>query len=167
MRKVALVVAMVFVLGIVLSAGQAAYAKEYKLGYVDLGKVFDEYTKTKESEKALEEKGKAKELERKGLVDGLKKLKDEQNMLSEAKKQEKQAAIDTNVRALQDFDTKARNDLMKERNDRLNAIMKDIETVVTSYAKESGYDMVLNSRTLLYGGEQYDVTAEVLKRLNK
>lgn len=167
MRKVALVVAVMFVLGMVLSAGQTAYAKEYKLGYVDLGKVFDEYKKTKESEKSLEEKGKAKEQERKVLVDELKKLKDEQNMLSEAKKREKQAAIDAKVRTLQDFDTKARNDLLKERNDRLNAIMKDIETVVTNYSKESGYDMVLNSRTLLYGDEQYDITAEVLKRLNK
>jgi outer membrane protein len=168
MKKIALVVAVVFAFGLFFGMSQEkAYAKEYKLGYVDLGRVFDEYKNTKESEKALEAKGKAKELERKTLVDDLKKLKDEQNMLSEKAKAAKQGAIDAKVKELQDFDTKARNDLMKERNDRLNVIMKDIEKVVTDYAKETGYDMVLNSRTLLYGAEQYDLTAEVLKRLNK
>ncbi len=168
MKKIALVVAVVFAFGLFFGMSQEkAYAKEYKLGYVDLGRVFDEYKNTKESEKALEAKGKAKELERKTLVDDLKKLKDEQNMLSEKAKAAKQGAIDAKVKDLQDFDTKARNDLMKERNDRLNVIMKDIEKVVTDYAKETGYDMVLNSRTLLYGAEQYDLTAEVLKRLNK
>lgn len=168
MKKVALVVAVIFAFGLFFGMSQEkAYAKEYKMGYVDLGRVFDEYKQTKESEKSLEAKGKAKELERKTLIDELKKLKDEQNMLSEKAKAEKQGAIDVKVKALQDFDVKARNELMKERNDKLNTIMKDIEKVVTDYAKETGYDMVLNSRALLYGGEQYDLTAEVLKRLNK
>jgi len=168
MKKLVLAVAVIFAFGLFFGMSpEKAYAKEYKLGYVDLGRVFDEYKKTKESEKILEEKGKAKEAERKVLVDELKKLKDEQAMLSESKKAEKQSAIDAKVKVLQDFDLKARNDLMKERNDRLNVIMKDIEKIVTDYAKETAYDMVLNSRTLLYGAEQYDLTAEVLKRLNK
>lgn len=167
MKKLVLAVAVIFAFSLFFGISQKAYAKEYKLAYVDLGRVFDEYKETKVSEKALEEKGKAKEADRKTLVDDLKKLKDEQNMLSDKAKAEKQGAIDAKVKALQDFDTKARNELMKERNDRLNAIMKDIEKIVTDYAKENGYDMVLNSRTLLYGGEQYDLTAEILKRLNK
>ena len=56
---------------------------------------------------------------------------------------------------------------MKERNDRLAAIMKDIEGIVTAYAKETGYDLIVNSRALLYGSEQYDLTKDVLSRLNK
>ena len=160
--------AVIFAIGLFSGLSQErAYAKELKLAYVDLGRVFDEYKITKDSEKDLEAKGKAKEAERKGLVDELKKLKDEQAMLSDKAKGEKQTAIDNKMKALNDFDTKARADLMKERNDKLNAIMKDIEKVVTDFAKENGYDMVLNSRTLLYGAEPYDLTAEILKRLNK
>jgi len=167
-KKIVLAVVAVFAFSIFFGLSQErAYAKEYKIGYVDLARVFDEYKQTKESEKGLEEKGKVKEAERKVLVDELKKLKDEQAMLSDKARTEKQAVIDAKMKSLQDFDTKARGDLMKERNDRLNVIMKDIEKVVTDYAKETGYDFILNSRTLLYGGEQYDLTAEVLKRLNK
>ena len=55
---------------------QDAFAKEYKIGYVDVGKVFDMYSKTKESEKALGEKAKAKEAESKTMLDELRKMKD-------------------------------------------------------------------------------------------
>lgn len=168
MRKLALAVAVIFAAGLFGGAACGnAYAKEYKIAYVDLAKVFDEYKKTKESEKALEEKGKAKEADRKKMVDEVKKLKDEQALLSEKAKAEKQKTIDDKIKILQDYDRGVRDELMKERNDRLAVIMKDIEGVVTVYAKESGYDMVMNSRALLYGAEQYDLTKEVLSRLNK
>jgi len=167
-RKLALAVAVIFAVGLFgIAVCEKANAAEYKLGYVDLAKVFDEYKKTKESEKSLEEKGKAKEADRKKMVDELKKLKDEQALLSEKAKAEKQKAIDDKIKILQDFDRIARDELMKERNDRLAAIMKDIEGVVTVYAKEAGYDLIVNSRALLYGSEQYDLTKEVLSRLNK
>lgn len=165
MRKLAVAVAVIFVLS--LFVGAAAYAKEYKIGYVDLAKVFDEFKKTKESEKGLEAKGKAKEEERKKMVDELRKMKDEQAMLSEKAKAEKQAAIDSKVKILQEYDRKTRDELLKERNDALGGILKEIEKVVTDYAKEKGYDIILNSRMLLYGAEQYDLTVEVLGRLNK
>jgi len=164
MKKLALVVAALFAVS--LFYGTAA-AKEYKIGYVDLMKVFDEYQKTKDAEKVLAEKGKVKETDRKKIIDELRKLKDEQALLSEAKKAEKQGVIDSKIANLQEFDRKARDELVKERNDLLGGIMKDIEKVVTDYAKEAGYDIVLNSRTLLYGTEQGDLTNEILKRLNK
>lgn len=168
MRKiVALTAAVIFVLGLSAAATDMASAKEYKIAYVDLAKVFDEYKKTKESEKALEGKGKGKEAERTKMVDELRKLKDEQALLSEKAKAEKQTVIDNKIKVLQDFDRKTRDELLKERNDALGGILKDIEKVVNDYAKATGYDLILNSRMLLYGGEQYDLTSEILSRLNK
>lgn len=167
-RLAVLAVAAVFVLGLFSAVSQdRAYAKEYKIGYVDLAKVFDEFKKTKESEKTLEAKGKAKEDERKKMIDEIKKLKDEQALLSEKAKAEKQSVIDTKIKNLQDFDKNTRDDLMKERNDALGNILKDIEKIVTDYAKAEGYDLILNSRMLLYGAPAYDLTNEVLTRLNK
>lgn len=167
MRKImVLAVAAVFVCGMFFGASQA-YAKEYKIGYVDLAKVFDEYKKTKESEKDLEARGKVKEADRANMVEELRKLKDEQALLSEKAKAEKQTIIDNKIKALQDFDRKTRDELIKERNDMLGLILKDIEKVVAEYSKANGYDLILNSRMLLYGGTEYDLTNEVLTRLNK
>jgi outer membrane protein len=146
---------------------EKAQAKEYKIGFVDLAKVFDEYKRTKEAEKSLEDKGKSKEAERNKMVDELRKLKDEQSLLSEKAKADKQTVIDNKIKVLQDFDRVTRDSLVKERNDMLGNILKDIEKVVAEYSKANGYDAVLNSRMLLYGSEQYDLTNEVLSRLNK
>jgi len=164
-KKIAVAVVVMFVIGLV--AGAAAFAKEYKIGYVDLPKIFEEYKKTKASEKALEEKAKGKTDEQKKMVDELKKLKDEQALLSEKGKAEKQVIIDNKMKALDDFRRKTQEDLMKEKNTALEGILKDIEGVIEGYAKESGYDIVLNSRMLLYGADQYDVTNDILTRLNK
>lgn len=164
-RRIAVAVAVIFALGLVF--GSAAFAKEYKIGYVDLPKIFEEYKKTKSSEKALEDKARAKTAEEKVMVDELKKLESEQAMLSEKGKADKQKTIEAKSNALQDFRRKTQEELMKEKNGMLEGILKDIEGVISAYAKENGYDIVLNSRMLLYGADQYDVTAEVLKRLNK
>ena len=150
-----------------LFSTSAVFAEGYKIGYVDMAKVFGEYSKTKESEKALEEKGKAKEDERKKMIDEVRKLKDEQALLSDKAKAEKQTALDEKIKVLQDFDRRTRDDLIKERNDKLGLILKDIEKVVTDYSKETGYDIILDSRMLLYSAEKMDVTEEILKRLNK
>jgi len=167
-RKMAFVVAVVFALSLFCAGVQdLAYAKELKVGYVDLIKAFDEYSKTKESSKSVEEKGKIKEEERKRIVDDIKKLKDEQALLSDKAKAEKQALIDNKIKGLQEFDLKARDELLKIRNEAIAGIMKDIEKVVMDYSKEAGYDLILNSRTLLYGIEQLDLTNEIIKRLNK
>lgn len=167
MKKViGLAVAVMFIAGLVMVCPNA-FAKEYKIGYVDLAKVFEDYGKTKTAEKALEEKGKAKDADRKKLIDEVRKMKDEQALLSDKAKAEKQPAIDEKVKALQAFDMKVRDELTKERNDLLGGILKDIETVVANYSKEAGYDMILNSRTLLFGSPEYDLTAEITKRLNK
>jgi Skp family chaperone for outer membrane proteins len=167
MKKImVLAVAAVFVCGMLLGVSRV-YAKEYKIGYVDLAKVFDEYKKTKDSEKDLEVKGKAKEADRANMVEELRKLKDEQALLSEKAKAEKQTIIDNKIKALQEFDRTTRDALIKERNDMLGLILKDIEKVVADYSKATGYDFILNSRMLLYGGTEYDLTTEILSRLNK
>jgi len=169
-KLVVLAVAVIFAAGILLGGfAEKAYAKDSKIGYVFMAKVFDEYYKTKDSEKVLSEKGAVKEAERKKMIDELKKMKDEQALLSDKAKQGKQTVIDSKVKVLQDFDMKTRDELLKERNDMLSGIMSDITKVITDYAKTEGYDVVLNSdpRVMLYGAEGMDITATILAKLNK
>ena len=164
MRKIAvLVVAMFFIAGLV--CGNAA-AKEYRIGFVDLAKVSDEYSKTKDYEKNFESQVKAKDAERQKFVDEVRKLKDEQALLSDKAKAEKQTVIDDKIKNLQDFDKKVRDELIKQRNQMLGDIQKDIDGVISAYSKEAGYDIVLIKQTVLFGGSDLDLTSEVIKRLN-
>lgn len=164
MKKiVVLSIAALFVIG--LLCGNAA-AKEYKIGYVDLAKVSDEYAKTKAYEKSFESQVKGKDAERQKHVDEIRKLKDEQTLLSDKAKAEKQTVIDDKIKKLQDFDKSVRDELVKQRNQMLGEIQKDIDGIISVYAKEAGYDIVMIKQTVLYGGSDLDLTSEVIKRLN-
>jgi len=164
MRKIVVLgIAALFVIG--LLCGNAT-AKEYRIGYVDLARVSDEYAKTKEYDKSLETQIKAKDAERQKLVDEIRKLKDEQALLSDKAKAEKQTIIEDKIKNLQEFDKKFRDDLVKQRNQMYNEIQKDVEGVISVYSKEAGYDIVLIKQTILYAPGDLDMTNEVIKRLN-
>jgi len=166
-RKLGLVAAIaVLVTACFTMFGGDAFAKEYRIGYVDLAKVSDEYAKTKDFEKTFEAQVKGKDTERQKFVDEIRKLKDEQALLSEKAKTEKQTVIDGKITNLQEFDRKIRDELVKQRNQMLGEIQKDIDTVISAYSKEAGYDIVLIKQTVLFAGPELDITTEVVKRLN-
>ncbi len=166
-RRLSLAVAIaVLVTACLAMLGRDAFAKEYKIGYVDLAKVSDEYAKTKDFEKTFEVQVKGKDAERQKFVDEIRKLKDEQALLSDKAKAEKQTIIDGKIANLQEFDRKVRDELIKQRNQMLGEIQKDIDAVISAYSKEAGYDIVLIKQTVLFAGSELDLTAEVVKRLN-
>jgi outer membrane protein len=166
-KRAGVVIAAVVIAAVCVTfAGVNAFAKEYKIGYVDLAKVSDEYAKTKDFEKTFETQVKGKDAERQKFVDEVRKLKDEQALLSDKAKAEKQTIIDGKIANLQEFDKKVRDELIKQRNTMLGEIQKDIDTVISAYAKEAGYDIVLIKQTVLFAGPELDLTVEVVKRLN-
>lgn len=166
-RKISLVMVIFFVIAICIAAHYTdAFAKEYKIGYVDLAKISDDYAKTKEYEKSFEAQVKGKDAERQKFVDEIRKMKDEQALLSDKAKAEKQGAIDDKIKSLQEFDRRVRDELIKQRNTMLGDIQKDIDSIISSYAKEAGYDIVLMKQTVLYAGNELDLTQEITKRLN-
>jgi len=144
-------------------------AKELKIGYIDMQKVFTEYNKTKKADADLEGRGKVKTDQRKKMVDTIRRLKDEMELLSEKGKEGKQAEIDEKIQELQEFDRSTRDELIGEREDIIRGISKDIDDVISTYGKKNGYDLILNKdrRVLLYEKEGLDVTEDIIKTLNR
>ena len=143
-----------------------AQAAGEKIGYVDLARVFDEYSKTKDFDKSLESKGAAKQGDRDKMVAEIKKLRDEAELLSAKPKDEKQAVIDEKIKALQDFDRTTRDGLRKERDGMVRDILKEIEVVIQDFGKSQGYSFIFNDRVLVYKSEGSDLTVQVIKVLN-
>lgn len=156
-----------FVLAFILSFTPLGWAKEMKIGYVDVAKVFDSYQKTKDNETKLQTAGKKKEEERDALVHEVRRLKDEQALLAEDAREKKQEAIDVKVKELADFDAAARKDLGEQRNTMVREIFKDIDDLVQTYGEKKGFDMVFNDRVLLYRSTRLEVTNDILNELNR
>ncbi len=145
--------------------GKKAEAAD-KIGYVDLGRVFDEYELTKSLDKKLESKGTGKQADRDKMVAEIKKMRDEAELLSAKAKDDKQVVVDEKLKVLQEFDRTTRDALRKERDEMVKDILKQIEVVIQDFGKAQGYGYIFNDRVLVYKGEGNDLTAQVIKVLN-
>lgn len=136
------------------------------IGYIDLAKIFDQYEKTKDSDKNLETEWQGKQTEIKELREEITRLKDELEVLSEAAKLKKQEVVDSKIKELQDITKEIQDELTGERNEIVRQILKDIDTVINQYGESNGYDLILNERVLLYRAEGLDLTDKIVKILN-
>lgn len=166
MRLISKLVIMAFFVSLSLAAVNMARAAEGKIVYMDLGKVFDEYNKTKDLDKQLEAKSSAKQGERDKLVAEIKKIKDELDLAADKDKAKKQAAVEEKLKKLQDFDRESRDGLRKDRDDMARTILKEIKDSIDEIAKKEGYAYILDSRAVLYGGDANNLTDRVIKILN-
>lgn len=141
-------------------------AEEFRVGYVDLAKLFDQYQRTKESERVLEQKGKQKQTDLENRVTELKKLRQNLELLNEQVKEAKAKELEEKSEEFQQLKTRTERDLLRERNQLAQQILGEIERVVGEYAKTNHFSLILDQRSLLFGEEAHDVTDEVLMLLN-
>ena len=155
-----------FFLLMVSSAG-AQQAAPKRIAFMDLSKVFDNYEKTKESDKLLETDHAAYEKERNEKIE---KLQEAQGKLALLKAEEKSKAEADVAKMKEDliaYDNAKRTDLTKKRDEKIREILLEIEKVTSDFAKKEKYDLILNDRVLVYGDETMDVTEKVLTILNQ
>jgi outer membrane protein len=156
-----------FILGIsLLFVSSVSFAAQEKIATVDIGKVFDEYEKTKKYDQQFQNEGKSKQEERDAIVHEVRRLRDEISLLSEEGKRDKQETIESKLKELDTFDSDARKTLGEKRNEAVREVFQDIENVMAQYGERKGYDIIFNDRAILYKNKQYDVTADVLRELN-
>lgn len=164
LQKVAVV--LVFVI-LFFAAGNIFAESQGKIGYIDLSRAFDEYQKTKDFDKELEKKGDIKQEEREKLVQEIRKMREELELLNKPSREKKEVDIEAKIKSLQEFDQDAKTDLTKERDNMVKDILKEMSDVIKEYGQKNGYLIILNDRVLLYGESTMDITNEIIKILNE
>ena len=144
----------------------AVDAAELKVGYVNVGKVFDGYVKTQRLDASLETKGKQKEAELKGRMDELKKLRQSLELLNDEAQEARAREIEEKTEELSQFRTHTARDLRRERDAIAKGLLDEIRKGLDEFAKANGFTLILDAQSLLYGQDAYDVTDEVLALLN-
>jgi outer membrane protein len=153
------------IMGLGLSLGTAHAAD--KFAYVDLTKIFSEYTKTKDYDKVLGDKQSAYESERDKMVAEVKGFQDKLNLLSDKDKEAKKSELENKIKNLQEFDRQKQGDLRKEQDERMKELLKDINEAIKQYAEKEGYTMVFNDRVLVYQDKSLDITDKIVVIVNK
>ena len=141
-------------------------AKDLKIAYVDLSKVFDNYQKTKEFDAVLQKDGEAFQKERDAMVGKIRDAQSKLDLMKDTEKVKMQADIEKEKNDVIAYDKEKRTELAKRRDDKVREILQEIEKVVSGIAKRDAYTFVLNDRVLIYGDQELNITEEVMKTLN-
>ena len=148
-----------------MAVGMAS-AKDLKIAYVDLSRVFDNYQKTKEFDAVLQKEGEAFQKDRDAMVAKIRDAQSKLDLMKDTEKVKMQADIEKQKNDVIAFDKEKRTELAKRRDDKVREILQEIEKIVSGIAKRDGYTFVLNDRVMIYGEPEFNITEEVMKTLN-
>lgn len=151
-----------------------ASCNQTKVAYVDVEVLMKDYEGTKALESKMKEKQEAKAKELDSLTGPFQAkvqnyYKSAQSM-SPQKRAEAEGALQQEQQFIQAQQQQASQELQKETQESYEAITKVVDSLVGSYAKSNGYNMIFGTSgkgTVMYGDENLDVTKQVLEMLNK
>ena len=138
-----------------------------KVGVVSLNRLMGNYQGAKSSVDKLRQIGEGKQQERERIVSEIKKMRQGLELLNEEARSKRQQQMEEKMKELAQFDREARTLLLKEQEQERDVVFREIEAVVSAFAKEKGFDLVLNDQAVLYGTEGLDITDQVLGILNE
>lgn len=144
-----------------------SFAASEKVGVVNMKRAFYEYEKTKTLESELSGITTKLGEDRKKMVEALTKLRGEMELASGNAKSKKQVEVDQRLAQLAEFDRESRRQVMEKKNTMFKDVIDEINAVVEDIGKKGNYDYILDEQSVRYFKDNYDITDEVLKRLNK
>jgi len=155
------------VAALIVLCGAQARAAELRLGFVNVGKVFDEYQGTKDSEAGLEAHGKQKQAQLEAQFNALKDMRKDLELASDQARESKAREIEEKSDEFKRQKSRAERELLMQRNQVARKILDEINGVIAEFAKANSFSLILDQRSVVYGEETYEVTDQVLKILNE
>ena len=156
-------------LGLVIAAaGFTASAQEFKVGVVNLDRIFREASSAKAAQTKLEQEFSKREKELTDLGAQLKaqsdKFEREAPTLAESQRTLRQRQLVDQDRTFQTKRREFQEDLSARKNEELQLVIERANKVVKSLAESEKYDLILQES--VYVNPKHDITDKVIKALN-
>ena len=156
-------------LGLVIAvAGFSASAQEFKVGVVNLDRIFREANSAKAAQTKLEQEFSKREKELTDLGTQLKaqsdKFEREAPTLAESQRTVRQRQLVDQDRIFQTKRREFQEDLSARKNEELQLVIERANKVVKTLAETEKYDLILQES--VYVNPKHDITDKVIKALN-
>ncbi len=146
-----------------------------KIGYIEPQRILTQYKPFQEAQKEYGRYEEDLNREFTKMQNDFEKMKEtyerQKLLLSEKRKQEEEQALmrkqEELQRLLNEVTDPDRGKLAQKQQELTAPILAQVNEVVATVAKESGYDFVLNTSGLVYANEDHDLTEKVLEVLLK
>ncbi len=149
----------------------AAQAGQYRIGFVDIGRVFEG---TEEGKSLLgrlkdEFEKKQKELDgkMKAFEEKTKQFQQQASVMKDDVRQQRMQELAKEQRDLQALFLQYQNDINERKGRALVEFEGKVANVVQDIAKREGLEYVLRREVLLFGPDQMDLTNEVIREYDK
>ena len=158
-------------LALLAGAAASASAADLKIGYIVTPRLLAESKLGKESSAKLKAKAESAEKGLEGKMNQVKKLQEDiqkrMAVLNDSEKAKLGEEYERQVRDAKRMKEDAQREFDKARSEIENDMMTKFRTVIEKFAKDNGYDLVLDAGTLLYISQKADVTNEVIQLADK
>lgn len=156
-------------LGIAIAvAGFSVSAQEFKVGVVNLDRIFREASSAKAAQTKLEQEFTKREKELTDLSTQLKtqsdKFEREAPTLPESQRTTRQRQLVDQDRTFQTKRREFQEDLSARKNEELQQVIERANKVVKTLAETEKYDLILQES--VYVNPKHDITDKVIKALN-
>ena len=149
-------------------AGAAASAQDFKVGIVNLDRIFREANTSKAAQTKLEQEFSKREKEIADLGGQIKaqseKLERDAPTLSESQRNTRQRQLVEQDREFQRKRREFQEDLNSRKNEELQLVIERANRVVRSLAEAEKFDLILQEA--VYVNAKHDITDKVIKALN-
>ncbi len=157
------------ILGLVIAlAGFSVSAQEFKVGVVNLDRIFREANSAKAAQTKLEQEFSKREKEVTELGTQLKAASDkferEAPTLAESQRTLRQRQLVDQDRTFQTKRREFQEDLSARKNEELQLVIERANKVVKTLAETEKYDLILQES--VYVNPKHDITDKVIKSLN-
>ena len=153
---------------VIALAGFSASAQEFRVGIVNLDRIFREANSAKAAQTKLETEFGKREKDLNDVATQLKTLSDkferEAPTLSESQRNTRQKQIVDQDRDFQRKRREFQEDLNSRKNEELQQVIERANKVVKALAEAEKYDLILQEA--VYVNPKHDITDKVLKSLN-
>ena len=158
----------VFLGSVLALAALTAGAQEFKVGIVNLDRIFREANSAKAAQTKLEQEFSKREKELNDIGSQLKTLSDkferEAPTLSESQRATRQKQLVDQDRDFQRKRREFQEDLNARKNEELQQVIERANRVVKTLAETEKYDLIVQEA--VYVNPKHDITDKVLRALN-
>ena len=153
-----------------MSSAYAADAAAPTVAVVNVQQIFQQSPKIADLNKKLQDqfKGRQEKLiaAQKSLQDEVDQFKKESPTMSQKDKDALQKKVVDDQASLSKDATAFQQDLSKEQNRIMKGVLSQLNTIVTSIAKDNHYTMVLDAQAVIFAADGVDITKQVAKQFD-
>jgi outer membrane protein len=157
-----------FTLGLFISSGVAA--EEYRIGFVNATKVFEESPQYKEARERLQTEFSRREKDllasQKQLKQLEEKLQRDGSVMSESEVKRLERDILNRSRKLKNAQTEFREDLNLRQNEEFKKLRQQVREVIQEVGKSEKIDLIV-SDGVVYFSKKIDISEKVLDKLRQ